>query len=80
MELWRELLIGGLQNENYEIAGICDKVLKEIIENRSYKVLLRLKETIEDASLTDESCFMKLEKILSTLEDNCIFCDRHDFG
>ena len=80
MELWRELLISGLQNENDEIDYISDKKLKEIIESRCYKVLLQIKQTIEDERLSDQDCFIKIEQIICMLEENNIFCDRHDFG
>ena len=80
MELWRELLISGLQNENYKLDCIDDKTLKDIVESRIYQVLLQIKQTIEDESLLDQDCFIKIEKIICTLEANKIFCDRHAFG
>ena len=80
MELWRELLINGLQHENIKYEFINDKILKEIIEITSYKVLLQIKETIENKSLLDQECFIKIEEILGALIENNIFCDRHDFG
>ena len=80
MELWRELLINGLQNENYKFDFIDDKILNEIIESESYKVLNRIKATIEDKSLSDKDCFIKIEEVISNLEEEGIFCDRHDFG
>ncbi len=80
MELWRELLISGLQNENYKFDHISDKILIEILENKCYKVLLAIKQAIEDEKLSDKDCFIKIEEILCTLENNNIFCDRHDFG
>ena len=80
MELWREVLIGGLQNESVSFNGIDDKIIKEIIQHRSYKVLLEIKQIINDPELNDKECFLKIEVILSKLEENNIFCDRHDFG
>lgn len=80
MELWRELLIGGLQNEGYKYNCICDKRLEKIIENQCYKVLLQLKRVIEDKSMLDKDCYIKIEQIICMLEENNIFCDRHDFG
>lgn len=80
MELWRELLISGLQNESFELNYMTDKKLKEIIENNSYKVLLQIKQVLDDEKLLDEECFIKIEKIICVLEKNDIFCDRHDFG
>jgi len=80
MELWRELLIAGLQDEANEIKFINDKTLKDIIENKSYKILLTIKNLINDESLLDQDCFIKIEAIIHKLEENKIFCDRHDFG
>ena len=80
MDLWRELLISGLQNEYCKIEYFNDNVLKEIIENKCYKVLLQIKQTIDNERLSDLDCFFKIEEIIQCLEKNGIFCDRHDFG
>ncbi len=80
MELWRELLISGLQNENYKLEYISDKIIKDIIEKRSYEVLLQIKQVIDNEKLSDKDCFIKIEEVLCVLEKNNIFCDRHDFG
>ena len=54
---------------------------KESIETESYKALQKIKEIIQDSSLDDKECFMKIEEIV------CIFealggsvGNRHDFG
>ncbi len=80
MELWRELLISGLQNESYLFNYINDVALKEIIESKCYKVLLQIKELLDDQKILDQECFLKIEEIICKLEENGIFCDRHDFG
>lgn len=80
MELWRELLISGLQNENYKLEYISDKMIKEIIEKRSYEVLSQIKQVVDNEKLSDKDCFIKIEEVLCVLEKNNIFCDRHDFG
>lgn len=80
MELWKELLISGLQNEIEQKDLLNDKALKEIIENKCYKILLQIKKVIENEKLSDEDCFIKIEEIMSVLEQNGIYCDRHDFG
>ena len=80
MELWRELIISGLQNEDVEYDTINDKILIDIIENKSYSILQQIKQTLEDEALQDEDCFIKIEEILKVLEENNVFCDRHDFG
>ena len=80
MELWRELIISGLQNEDVEYDTINDKILIDIIENKSYSILLQIKQTLDDETLKDEDCFIMIEEILKVLEENNVFCERHDFG
>ena len=80
MELWRELLISGLQNESYKLDCVNDKTLKEIVNCRCYKVLQQIKQVVQDEKLLDKECFIKIEQLLGCLEKNGIFCDRHDFG
>ena len=60
MELWKELLISGLQNGYDVLESINDSALKKIIEDKSYKVLLEIKEVLNDSNLTDEDCFYKI--------------------
>ena len=62
MELWREILIGGLQDESVDF--INDEMIKEILEKRCYKVLLEIKQAIDDEKLSDKDCFNKIEKEL----------------
>ena len=80
MELWKELLINGLQNESCNFDYINDTILKDILESSCYQVLLQIKQTIDDENLLDHDCFLKIEAILSTLEKYNIFCNRHDFS
>ncbi len=80
MKLWRELLISGLQNESCTFDYIGDKLLREIIEKQCYKVLLQIKNIVNDELLSDKDCFNKIEEIIYALEENNIFCNRHDFG
>ena len=79
MELWRELLINGLQNESTMFDNFNDNVLIDVIEKQCYKVLEQIKQTLDNEILTDEDCFNKIEKLLHVLEQNGIFCDRQDF-
>ena len=63
MELWRELLISGLQNESCKIDYINDDIIKDIIKSNSYKVLLEIKNILDDVKLTDRECFIIIEQI-----------------
>jgi len=80
MELWKELLICGLQDENFEFNYMSDNVLKQMIEVESYKILMQIKKLIDDDNFSDKDCFMKIEEILNVLGENNILCNRHDFG
>ncbi len=80
MELWKELLISGLQNDSIKRDNINDNILKEIITDRCYRVLLKIKRILDDDKLSDKDCFIKIEEIICELEKENIFVDRHDFG
>ncbi len=80
MELWRELLINALQNKTNNINYINDSVIKNIIDSECYKILLQIKQTINNDNLSDEECFYKIERLICLLEENNLFCNRHDFG
>lgn len=58
MELWRELLIGGLQNPECKLDNIDDKALKEIVMDRCYKILVQIKKVIDDEKMQDKDCFI----------------------
>ena len=52
-----------------------------IIQDRCYQVLCRIKGILEDETLEDPQCFLKIEEIVCALEE--IGSDaglRHDFG
>ena len=78
MELWKELLLYGLQSGEEDF--IDNKTIKEIIKDKAYEVLLSIKEVLDNLSLSDEECFCKIEEIMHVLEKRGIFTDRHDFG
>lgn len=55
--------------------------LTEIVESKCYVALQQIKEILEDDSLEDENCFMKIEKIVCLFEELGSDCaNRHDFG
>ena len=78
MELWRELLIYGLQSGESEF--IDNKTIKEIVKDSAYEVLFAIKEVLDNLLLSDEECFCKIEEIIYALEKRGVFTDRHDFG
>ena len=82
MDLYKEILAAVLEQENIEISFPSLKMnAKEIMELECYKALQKIKAVIEDDSLEDEECFIKIEEIVRLFEalgsDGGI---RHDFG
>ena len=82
MELYKEILAHALmygevrlvlQNPDFSVEGI--------VEGECYKALQTIKAIIEDDSLEDDACFMKIEEIVRTLEEiGSTGGSRHDFG
>ena len=82
MELYKEIIAHYLSQEDANILfpGLSLNA-KEIVEMQCYQTLQKIKEIIEDDSLEDAECFMRIEEIIYALEalgsDGGI---RHDFG
>lgn len=82
MDLYKEILINVLQNEDIHITFPNLQVsAKEIVEMECYRALQKIKAIIEDDRLADETCFERIEAIV------CLFelmgsggGSRHDFG
>ena len=82
MELFKEILVEILKDQKIEIAFPNLQIApSQLVEMRCYTALKQIKSIIEDISLKDDTCFMKIEEIIKTLED--LGSDggfRHDFG
>ena len=82
MELYKEILAKMLANEETHIIFPNLAIdVAEAVEMESYKTLQKIKTIIEDDSLCDKECFMKIEEIVRLFEalgsdGRC----RHDFG
>ncbi len=80
MELWKEIFCNILQKECMEVRFPQAIDLEKIFELECYKALQKIKMILQDESLDDESCFLKIEEIVSAFEK--IGSDggaRHDF-
>lgn len=82
MNLYQEILIHALQKENICITFPDLRITpKEIIEMKCYQALQEIKAIIEDDSLKDNECFLKIEKMICLFEDlGSSGGTRHDFG
>ena len=80
MELYKELLLQILSEENMQIL-FNNLNVNELLESVCYRTLCRIKEIIEDDTLDDPECFMKIEEIVCVLEEvGSSGGIRNDFG
>ena len=81
MDLYKEILSHALMQGEVKITfsgDVCD--IAKIVEGKCYQALQKIKAIIQDDSLTDKECFMKIEEIVCVLES--VGSDggfRHDF-
>lgn len=82
MELYKEILAQILKSEEIHITFPNVQIdAAKIVELECYKALQKIKAVIEDDSLDDKSCFMKIEEIVRIFEDlGSNGGNRHDFG
>ena len=81
MELYKEILAQALMQGEVKItfSGECDPA--KIVEGECYKALEKIKAVIQDDSLSDQECFLKIEEIVNVLESvGSSGGFRHDFG
>ena len=82
MELYKEILAHALMYGEIQITFRGQEPdISRIVEGTCYKALQRIKAVIEDDSLEDNECFMKIEEIVNVLEDiGSGGGNRHDIG
>lgn len=82
MELYKEILSHALMYGNVTISFAGQELdPAKIVESVCYQALCKIKEIIEDDSLEDDACFMKIEEIVCALEGiGSNGGGRHDFG
>ena len=75
MELWKDMLIGAIQNQSHSLSEPT-----KLLELECYIALSRIKSVLEDNPLTDVYCFEKIEEIISVYEEMGVkIYSRHDF-
>lgn len=82
MELYKEILSHALMCGQIQVSFSSQEPdISKIVEGECYKALQKIKVIIEDDSLEDKECFMKIEEIVCALEEiGCSNSARHDFG
>ena len=82
MELYKEILVNALAKEEIHVVFPDLKFdLSEIVAMECYIALQKIKTIIENDSLSDAECFVKIEEIVRTFEElGSGGGARHDFG
>ncbi|MBQ9704103.1 MAG: hypothetical protein IJV68_06125 [Clostridia bacterium] len=68
MELWEEILLQILRDEKIK-CSLKGKSLGRLISSKCYVALQKIKNIIEDSSLSDKDCFIKIEEIINAFEE-----------
>ena len=82
MDLYKEILAHALTyGEVHVTFADQNPNISEIVGNKCYQALEKMKAIIHDDSLDDPECFMKIEHIILALEEvGSSGGFRHDFG
>ncbi len=82
MELYQEILARILSGGEAKVSFSDLRIdAEKIVEMACYRALQKIKAIIEDDSLNDRECFMKIEEIVCVLEEmGSSGGTRHDFG
>ncbi|MGN0456954.1 MAG: hypothetical protein ACI4F2_08875 [Acutalibacteraceae bacterium] len=81
MELYKELLIEVLKYEECSISFSGMNIdVNKILNDKCYQTLMKIKAILEDDSLDDTECFMRIEEIVRVFEKVGSTVEyRHDF-
>ncbi len=81
MELYTEIFAQALMNGDIQLTlRSPDCAFSEFIEKKCYQALQKIKVILDDDSLDDPECFMRIEEIVCALEELGCPTSRHDFG
>ncbi len=82
MDFYREIIINVLKDEEVTVSFPNLKFnAKEIVELECYKAIKQIRSILDDDTLTDRTCFKKIEEIVCVFESmGTDGGNRHDFG
>lgn len=64
MELWNSILFDVLGDEEAPDESLLIDNLNKSLNSKCYSYLNQIKQILEDDTLTDKECFLKIEKII----------------
>ncbi|MBQ8748363.1 MAG: hypothetical protein IJZ14_00905 [Oscillospiraceae bacterium] len=82
MDLFKEIFIQALRTGEISVSfSGQESPVAEVINGKCFQALQKIKEIIDDDSLADTECFMRIEEIVCALEEiGSNGGSRHDFG
>jgi len=82
MELYHEILADALSREHIVVSIPALQLdAAQLVESKSYQALQKIKAVIQNDSLDDPECFVRIEEIIRILEETgSSGGNRHDFG
>lgn len=81
MELYKNILCTLLQNNAVEVHFPDLELSTDFFGTVCYRTLQKIKAVIEDDTINDPTCFLKIEEIMQIFEELCgKLPKRHDFG
>lgn len=82
MDLYQEILLKMLERGNVQVTfSNLNRDPAQIVETECYRTLKKIKAVIEDDSLDDAACYLKIEEIVRLFEElGSGGGNRHDFG
>lgn len=79
MELYYDILYRA--HNNTMASSLNSKEISAIVESQCYQALSKIQGILQDDTLNDSECFLKIEEIVSVFEELGSHCgNRHDFG
>ena len=82
MVLLKEIFLQALNSGEISVSfSSAEGSIADVINGKCYQALQKIKAVMEDDSLGDQECFMKIEEIICVLEEvGSSGGFRHDFG
>ena len=82
MKLYKELLIEILRWEEMEVYfPQLEKSLADVLNNKCYNALRKIKGILHNEELSDEECFLQIDEIICVMEElGSSGGLRHDYG
>ena len=80
MNLWEELLLNALKNQSVKVCFKGKPKMEKLFSNECYKLLAEIQGVLADPMLADDTCFLKIDKMIRAFEKRGICCgSRRDF-